>query len=99
MEGEEITNRYHSSLGDFTFTYNPEGLRIQKIDSSGTTKYVLDGLAVLMEYSTADTVIASYTPGISVNESGQSYFYHYDGLGSTQEITDSSQNINTTYTY
>jgi RHS repeat-associated protein len=82
-----------------TFSYNPEGLRIKKIVSIGTVKYVLDGLAVLKEYDGSDNVIASYTPSISIQKASSSYFYHYDGLGNTQGTTDSSQNTENTYTY
>ncbi|HNS32320.1 MAG TPA: RHS repeat-associated core domain-containing protein [bacterium] len=82
-----------------TFSYNPEGLRIKKIDSGGTTKYVLDGLAVLKEYDDSNNLLATYTPGISIRKNSNSYWYNYDGLGSITTTTDSSQSIENAYTY
>jgi len=81
-----------------TFSYNPEGLRIKKIDSGGTTKYVLDGLAVLKEYDGSNNLLATYTPGISIRKNSNSYWYNYDGLGSITTTTDSSQSIENAYT-
>lgn len=34
---------------------------------------------------------------LSVRRGGQSHFYHYDGLGSTVQLTDANQNVTDTY--
>lgn len=36
---------------------------------------------------------------LSVRRGGQSRFYHYDGLGSTVQLTDASQSVTDTYVY
>ncbi|MEM0010660.1 MAG: RHS repeat-associated core domain-containing protein [Candidatus Bathyarchaeia archaeon] len=46
--------------------------------------------------------MAYYTQGqglISQRRGSASYFYHYDGLGSTKALTDSNQNIQASYKY
>ena len=72
-----------------TFKYNGLGLRVQKVDSSGTQNYVTDGSEVASPVL-VDTS-ATYTPGISERRAGVSKFYHPDHLGSTRGITNSSQ--------
>jgi len=56
---------------------------------------------VLMETDATDTITAEYTYGndlISRHTSATSY-YHYDGLGSARQLSDSSETITDTYTY
>jgi len=71
----------------------------KKVDGGGTTKYVLDGLAVIKEYDGSNNLLASYTPGISIRKDSSSYWYHYDGLGSTTTTTNSSQSVENIYAY
>jgi len=70
------------------------------------TKYINDvGLPlvqVLMETNEFDTVLAAYTYGndlISMNRAGENSYYHYDGLGSTRQLTDDTQAVVAEYTY
>ena len=51
-----------------TFKYNGLGLRVQKVDSSGTQNYVTDGSEVASPVL-VDTS-AAYTPGISERRAG-----------------------------
>lgn len=60
-------------------------------------KFILDGQDVLLETNGDGTTQAAYTQTpdvygslISQRRSGTSTFYHYDGQGSTTEITNSS---------
>ena len=70
------------------------------------TKYINDvGLPlvqVLMETNEFDTVLAAYTYGndlISMNRAGENSYYHYDGLGSTRQLTDNTEAVLAEYTY
>lgn len=85
--------------------YDPFGRRIEKTDSTGTTKYLHDGSSVLAEYDTTGNLKRSYTHGpriddpIAMRESGASYFFHQDGLGSITEITDRNRKTVGSYRY
>ncbi|MBK8703138.1 MAG: RHS repeat protein [Saprospiraceae bacterium] len=87
------------------FQYDPFGNRIAQQNTSGTTRYLLDGDNVLMELDDANTTLARYTAGlsldswISMERNGQSYFYHTDGLGSITALTNGAQTIASTYRY
>jgi len=72
------------------------------------TRYIWDTESdnVLMETDDMGAVTAEYThePGqfgelISQERNGQTSVYHYDGQGSTRELTDENQNVTDTYTY
>jgi RHS repeat-associated protein len=55
-----------------------------------------------METDNAGVVQAVYTYGndlISMNRAGTVSYYHYDGLGSTRQMTDSSEAVVASYTY
>lgn len=87
------------------FQYDPFGNRITKSIDGAMTRYLLDGENVLMELSTSNTIQARYTAGlaldswISMDRSGDSYFYHTDGLGSISTLTNTNQAIFNTYQY
>ena len=67
------------------------------MDSTGTRTYLRDGAYV------TDPVLsdgaATYTPGISERRSGTTKFYHPDRLGTTERLTDTSQNTTDTRHY
>ena len=48
-----------SSIVD-TFTYNGDGHRVQKIDSTGTTKHVWDGQNILLETDGSNIIQVVY---------------------------------------
>ena len=71
-----------------TFTYNGDGLRVQKQDSTGTTNHIWDGQNILLETNASNTIEAVYTLEpvvygnlISQVRSGTTSFYLFDGLG------------------
>jgi RHS repeat-associated protein len=73
---------------------------------NGVTKYfVYDGDDIIAEYTSAGVLLAEYVHGNSTDEvltmtrSGQTYYYHHDGLGSVTEITDSTGAVVENYTY
>jgi RHS repeat-associated protein len=84
-----LTGITYPSTATNSFQYNGLGLRMQKVDSSGTVNYICDGTnpasAVLADSN------ATYTPGLSERRSGTSKFLHSDALGTTRGITNSSQ--------
>jgi RHS repeat-associated protein len=74
----------------------PFGRRIEKNINGVITNYVYDNNAILLEYDNAGNVIRSYTNGdridepLMLNSSGAAYFYHVDGLGSVEGLSDST---------
>ena len=56
-----------------SFQYNGLGLRVQKVDSTGTINYLCDGTEIASPVL-ADTN-ATYTPGLSERRSGSSKFF------------------------
>ena len=79
------------------FTYNGDGQRVQKQDSTGTTKHVWDGQNILLETNTSNIVQVAYTiePAfygnlVSQSRSGADSFYLFDAMRSTSNLTSSS---------
>jgi RHS repeat-associated protein len=92
--------------GNTAYEYNGDGTRISKTQSGVKTKYINDAalplVQVLMETNNTGTVQATYTYGndlISMNRADANSYYHYDGLGSTRQLTDSSGSVTVSYTY
>jgi RHS repeat-associated protein len=92
----------------YEYVYNGLGHRIAKIVNGVRTNFLVDpnGILpqVLAETDTNGTLIAFYVyDGVglvaTVSPSGEHYFYHYDGLGSTTAITDQTANVVNSYAY
>ncbi|WP_185906572.1 choice-of-anchor A family protein [Teredinibacter haidensis] len=86
------------------YTYNVAGIRNSKQVGGVTTSFLVDSnrayAQVLLETDGVETV--SYTYGddlISQAREGNSYFYHYDGLGSVRTLSDSAGSISDAYDY
>jgi RHS repeat-associated protein len=91
-----------------TFSYDGDGKRLQKQDSTGTLRMVFDhqgptGLYDLAkETDGSNTLVAFYTQGpmlISQRRGGNSYWYQDDALGSTSAITSSDETVTSTYKF
>ena len=93
-----------------TMAYDPDGRRVQLDDSSGTTKFLWDGNAYLLETNGSNIFTAVYTQEPSSYSKLVSQYrfdgslwlpsyYHYDNLGSTSTLTDDTENITDTYEY
>ena len=89
-----------------TFTYNGDGQRVQKIDSTGTTKHVWDGQNILLETDGSNIIQVVYTLQpmlygnlVSQRRSGTSSFYLFDGLGSTTQLANSTGSVTDSYLY
>jgi RHS repeat-associated protein len=83
-----------------TMLYNGDGLRVQKQDSAGTTKFIWDEQNILEEANQNDLIQVVYTlePAtygnlLSQFRGGGSQFFLFDGLGSTDRLADSTGNI------
>lgn len=83
-----------------TFAYDANGLRVQKIDSTGTARYVLDGPSVVDELDDAGSVRTSYMNHpqaldevLSLQLGGSTYYPLTDALGSIYAIADSGGHI------
>jgi hypothetical protein len=72
------------------------------------TNYIYDGNQYLAEADESDTINRfytnepdAYTHLISQEEvsSGESSFYHYDAIGSTREVTNSTETVTDEFTY
>ena len=83
------------------YSYDHSGKRIAKTAGETTIDYYFDGDDLIAEAQGAD-ILTYYTQGsglISQRRNNASYFYHYDGLGSTKALIDANQNIQSTTKY
>jgi YD repeat-containing protein len=83
------------------YSYDHSGKRIAKTAGGTTIDYYFDGDDLITEAQGAN-ILAYYTQGqglISQRRNNASYFYHYDGLGSTKALTDTYQMIQASYVY
>jgi RHS repeat-associated protein len=92
--------------GTTTYAYDVDGNRIESATGTETIKYLVDTnrslSQVVAEYQPDGTITASYTYAddlISMTRDGQTYWYHFDGLGSTRLLTDSTGVVTDTYDY
>ena len=88
------------------FVYNGDGQRVQKQDSTGTTKHVWDGQNILLETSASNAIQVVYTlePAIfgnliSQSRSGVDSFYLFDALGSARQLANSAGSVTDSYLY
>lgn len=109
LDGDTIEYSYNSknqliemenSAGTTQYAYNISGIRTQ----AGDTQFIVDSnrsyAQVLIEERAAGDVIYSYGDDlISQTRSGETHFYHYDGLGSTRALSDELGVVSDTYDY
>jgi RHS repeat-associated protein len=90
---------------DAQYKYDALGRRIEKNVNGQVTTFVYDGLNMVADYTGLWTVRSKYVFGLdideplSVDQGGSLYYYHGDGLGSVNELTDVSGNTVKTYRY
>jgi hypothetical protein len=80
-----------------TFTYNGDGQRVQKQDSTGTNNHVWDGQNMLLETNASDVIQVVYALEpvlygnlISQSRGGVDSFYLFDALGSVRQLANVS---------
>ncbi|MCP3867526.1 MAG: hypothetical protein GY703_05390 [Gammaproteobacteria bacterium] len=87
------------------YSYDYLGRRITRRVGSATIEYLYDGQNTVAEYDSGGALLAhySYGPGMDqllmVQRSGETFFYHTDGLGSVVAITDTDGNLVQRYGY
>ncbi|MDO8662137.1 MAG: RHS repeat-associated core domain-containing protein [Candidatus Omnitrophota bacterium] len=100
--------RFKNSQLDETYQYDAEGKRIAKQSGSSTTNYLYDGLNVIQENTSIGSTNYTRNPnapggiGGIINQqspSNVSSYYHYDGLGSVTNLTNSTGTNTQTYSY
>jgi RHS repeat-associated protein len=89
-----------------TFVYDADGKRVQKQDSTGTTKPIWDLFTILEETDSGDTTQVVYTQAptrygelVSQLRAGAAQFYLFDGLGSVDRLTDTTPTVTDSYVY
>jgi RHS repeat-associated protein len=95
-----------SPTGTTNYAYDVDGNRIEASTATETVKYLVDtnrGLSqVVAEYKPDGALIASYTYAedlISMTRGGHTYWYPFDGLGSTRMLTDEGGTVTDSYDY
>ncbi len=80
--------------GTATYTYNGDGLKVQRVGPDGATRYYYDGIRPIWETDGAGAMTAQLDRDLFGNllsrreASGTRRYYHTDGLGSTVALTD-----------
>jgi len=89
-----------------TMTYNADSLRVQRQDSTGTTKSLWDGQNILLDANASNVTQALYSLNpqmfgnlLSQSRGGASSFFQFDGLGSTAALASSLGSITDSYLY
>lgn len=88
-----------------TYKYDALNRRIQKTVGTTTTNYYYCGDQAVEERSAANTVMATYVFGISVDDvlqmqrGSNTYYYHKNHLGSIVALTNASGNLVERYEY
>ena len=88
-----------------TFQYDADGKCFQKQDSTGTTRFVWDKENVLQETDQNNATQVTYTLEplaygelISQDRGGSTSYYHFDGPGSTDRLSDLNGTVTDNYT-
>jgi len=96
-----VMNYYSGELA--LFSYDVDGRRIQKVDSTGTINYLWDGMQVMAEADNQN-LRAEYLNGIGEvlgkkDNNGAIFYFLQDGLGSTTYLLDQFGHIVSNYYY
>jgi RHS repeat-associated protein len=108
-DGQNRLVQVTEPVGNVTVNrYDDAGLRVATIVNGTTTQFVWDrahpsGLPqIVAELDDTGNVLNRYTYGddrISLHTGGQTYAYHYDGMGSTRLLTDAGGAIAARYQF
>ncbi len=95
----DMLNQLTAGTNTYTYRYDGLGNRVVRVENGVEKRYVF-GLA---ETDANGNITAYYVYGngliSKITPANESYFYHFDGLGSTIAITDSSGNVVNRYAY
>jgi len=89
-----------------SFTYNGDGQRVQKQDSTGTTNHLWDGRNIILETDASNIIQVVYTLEpllygnlISQSRGGVDSFYLFDAMGSARQLVSGAGLATDTYLY
>ena len=89
-----------------SFTYNGDGQRVQKQDSTGTTNHIWDGQNIMLETNSSNIIQVVYTLEpllygnlISQSRSGVDSFFLFDAPGSTRQLASLAGSVTDSYLY
>ena len=111
FNGKQITyeGRNIKTIGNNTYFYNEEGVRIKKIAENGLIhEYKVEGSKIIKEYITnssnayiceLDYIYNQYNELISVEQGGKLYFYIKDITGNIIKLVDEGGNDIVKYEY
>ncbi len=88
------------------YTYDALGNRIATDNNGVVTNFLIDPAGygnLIAEYDSSGDMVAKYEHGFGLlsktEQSGDSYWYHFNAIGSTSEITTEDAAISNTYNY
>ncbi len=93
------------TLNDASYTYDAFDRRVSKTVGGVVTRFIYDGDESIEERDNVGTLQADYVFGEGLDEvltmtrSGNTYYYHTDGLGSVTKITNSVGTVVDSYDY
>ncbi|MDF2179900.1 hypothetical protein P2G88_16730 [Aliiglaciecola sp. CAU 1673] len=97
---------FSDGTNSLSYQYNPDGIRIAKSLNGVKTRYVVDSnrdyAQVIGEMDSANTLLKVYLYGddlIAQETDGDWRFYHYDSLGTTRDLSDSTGQLTDSYDY
>ena len=110
MGEPDIVSDFGFRASDSPKSPNALGQRITKTDSTGFTRYIWDGLDILLELDEHNDVKRRYTHGhtpiegvsslIDVEDAQSNhYFYHFDQVGGVHRLSDISEAIANLYEF
>ncbi len=95
-----------SPTGSWSYQYNAFGNRVSSTANGVTTNYVIDpaGLGnIVGEYNAAGDVVAHFAYGTGLvsqtTAADSTYYYAFDAIGSTSDLTNSSGAVVNSYAY
>jgi RHS repeat-associated protein len=90
----------------WAFQYDGLANRVRSVHNGVVTRYLIDPIGygnIEAEFDGSGAVTAHYTYGrdltTSVQASGGTNYYHFDGTGNTTQLTNSSGTVVNSYTY
>jgi RHS repeat-associated protein len=101
-----VTEENGQVTSTVSYVYDADGNRVQTEVDGQVTQYVVDSndslAQVIAELDSNDQVEVAYLYGddlVSQYRGNDVAYYHYDGLGSTRALTDSTATVTNTYSY
>ena len=104
-DSENQLTKAATTSNTYYYEYNPFGKRIEKRGGGTTTKYIYEGDRVIEERDGNNDLIARYIYGSGLDEvltmerDDNTYYYHYDRLGSVVTLSDENGDSVESYYY